>query len=427
MTDKVQCRRFVPRLGKRAASAAYGFVMILLTVVSATWPAQAQTFTVLYQFNGSDGSHPIAGLLLDGSGNLYGDTSVGGASTFGTVFKVNQTGDEVVLLSFDVNDGAFPSSSLIMDKDGSLYSTALEGPGGAGVLFKLSSSGKETILHNFEGGIGTKDPKVPESGLVMDGAGNLYGTTISGGDSSCATQGTSYCGTVFRLAKNRKLTVLHSFTGGADGAAPYGSLLMDKAGNLYGTTYVGGDLSCKLQGENGCGVVFKLDPSGKETVLHTFTGKADGAFPIGGGVSLVADAAGNLYGAAAYAGAFGGQCGIYGCGTVFKVDKNGKFSVLHTFSKDGTEGETPNGALALDPAGNVYGTTQTGGAFGNYGTIFKVSKTGKLTVLHSFNGGSDGANPFSGLIRDSAGNLYGTTYQQFTFFHQGGTVFKVTP
>jgi uncharacterized repeat protein (TIGR03803 family) len=256
----------------------------------------------------------------------------------------------------------------------------------------------------------------------MDNAGNLYGTTICGGASK-----NCYTGTVFELAKNGKLTVLHSFTGGSDGGAPMASLIMDNAGILYGTTFTGGDVSCKLQGYTGCGVVFKLDPSGKETVLHAFAGKADGAFPLGGGVSLVTDASGNFYGAAGYAGAFGGQCGIYGCGTVFKIDTNGNFTVVHTFSKDGLEGESPNGALAIDPAGNLYGTTQTGGAAGNYGTIFEVSSTGKFTVLHSLNGGTDGATPFAGLTRDSAGNLYGTAYQAFLRFERVGTVFKVAP
>ncbi len=425
MTRKTHYLRFTSRMILMAIKA--GLAVALLAMVVTSRSAQAQTFTVLYTFeNTPDGAYPVAPLVRDAEGTLYGTTFFGGTDTYGTVFKLDKDDNETVLLSFSGaiggSSGAFPSGNLIMDKEGNLYGTALEGKGGSGVVYKLTPSGKETILHNFEGGLGTKDPKVPESGLLMDNAGNLYGTTICGGASE-----NCYTGTVFKLAKNGKLTVLHSFTGGSDGGAPMASLIMDNAGNLYGTTFTGGDLKCNLQNEQGCGVVFKLDPSGKETVLHAFSGKADGAFPLGGGVSLVTDTPGNLYGAAGYAGAFGGQCGIYGCGTVFKIDANGKFTVLHTFSKDGTEGESPNGALAIDPAGNLYGTTQTGGAAGNYGTIFEVSSTGKFTVLHSLNGGTDGATPFAGLVRDSAGNLYGTAYQAFLRFERVGTVFKVAP
>jgi uncharacterized repeat protein (TIGR03803 family) len=371
MTRKTHYRRFASRMMFMATKAV--FAAILPVLVASSWSAQAQTFTVLHTFaNTPDGAFPVAPLIRDTAGTLYGTTFSGGTQTAGTVYKLDKDDTETVLFSFESTigqpTGAFPSGNLIMDKQGNLYGTALEGKGGSGVVYKLTPSGKETILHNFEGGIGTTDPKVPESGL-----------------------------------------------------------LMDNAGNLYGTTFTGGDVSCKLQGYIGCGVVFKFDPTGKETVLHAFSGKADGAFPLGGGASLVTDAAGNLYGAAGYAGAFGGQCGIYGCGIVFKIDTNGKFTVLHTFSKDGLEGESPNGALAIDPAGNLYGTTQTGGAAGNYGTIFEVSSTGKFTVLHSLNGGTDGATPFAGLIRDSAGNLYGTAYQAFLRFQRVGTVFEVTP
>jgi len=261
----------------------------------------------------------------------------------------------------------------------------------------------------------------------MDKSGNLYGTTVSGGISSCSHDGNPCCGTVFKLAPKGKLTILHSFTGGSDGGAPLATLIMDASGNLYGTTYVGGDLSCNLQGLNGCGVVFKLDPAGKLTVLHAFHGGKDGAFPLSGGAGVVVDAAGNLYGSAGYAGTFGGQCGIYGCGIIFKIDTIGKFTVLHSFSKSGNEGETPNAGLAIDSDGNLYGTAQTGGPNQLFGTIFKVSQTGKLTMLYNFTGFADGATPFAGLVRDSAGNLYGTTYQAYSLKYQDGAVFELTP
>ena len=196
----------------------------------------------------------------------------------------------------------------------------------------------------------------------------------------------------------------------------------DIDGNFYGTAFAGGDLNCTLLTTLGCGVVFKLDPTGKETVLHRFTGKSDGAGPAG---DLFMDGPCNLYGTATYGGEFGGQCGVlgedFGCGTIFKIDTAGRFSVLHSFNNDGTEGLNPNGGLVSDPAGNLYGTTQVSGSDAIGGTIFKVSKTGKLTVLFNFDGNEDGATPFAGVIRDSKGNLYGTTYQG------EGTVFELKP
>ncbi len=418
--------QFSSRIRLYAARVTHAFLIVVLTLVVMTRPAQAQTYTVLLTFDGTDGANPIANLALDDSGNLYGTTFGGGALTYGTVFKIDKAGQETVLHSFDGSDGAFPSTSLIMDAQGNLYGTALEGSKGSGVVYRLAPSGKETVLYFFIGGRFNEKPKVPETGLLMDKAGNLYGTTISGGISSCSAQGNPYCGTVFKLAKNGKLTLQHSFTGGSDGGAPYGGLIMDDAGNLYGTTYVGGNLNCNQQGEQGCGVVYKLDPSGAETVLHTFTGKADGAFPIGGGDGLVADAAGNLYGTAGYGGTFAAGCAVYGCGTIFKIDKSGKFTVLYTF-KGKSDGAQPNAGLIRDAAGNLYGTTQGGVPDSMYGNVFKLDTHGKLTVLHVLNGGTDGANPFGGLVRDAAGNLYGTAYQAFTFFNRVGTVFKIAP
>lgn len=422
MTNKLQVTGFVPTIGRGMGIARYGLAVLLFAVVGTIRPASGQTITLLHAFTGMpDGSYPIASLQRDAKGNLYGSTFQGGIDDFGTVFKIAKNGNETVLFSFNTGDGAFPSQPMIQDASGNFYGVALEGTGGSGVVFKLSPSGKETVLYSFQGGLFNKNPKDPQGGLLMDQAGNLYGTTISGGDSSCATQGNVYCGTVYKLAKNGKLTILHSFKGGPEGAAPSGSLLKDNAGNFYGTAFAGGDPNCTVLSA-GCGVVFKLDPAGKETVVHRFTGKADGAGPAG---SLFMDSAGNLYGAAGYGGEFGGQCGVvgqdFGCGTIFKIDTGGKFSVLHSFNNDGTEGLNPNGALVSDPEGNLYGTTQVSGSDGIGGTVFKVSKTGKLSVLFNFDNLQVGATPFSGVIRDSKGNLYGTTYQA------KGTVFKLTP
>lgn len=437
MTSSAQYWCWVSRIRLRAASATLPLVVILVLSVVATPSAQAQTFTVLYTFAGFDGANPAAPLVRDAAGNLYGTTYQGGSFNGGTVFKVDKARTETILLNFEDgiggSTGSTPSTPVIRDAFGNLYGVALEGPGGAGVVYKLTPSGKEKLIFAFQGCFQCSNPGVPESGLLMDKAGNLYGTTIEGGDSQCSVNGNAYCGTVFKLAKNGKLTVLYSFRGGSDGAAPFASLIMDKAGNLYGTTYVGGDLHCTLFNLPGCGVVFKLDPAGKETVLHAFTGGADGAFPGAGGAGLVEDAAGNLYGAAPSAGDL--TCfAPYGCGTIFKVDTSGKFKVLHTFKgglDGGPDGVGPNAGLILDPAGNLYGTTSQGGDLNKCplygcGVVYKLDKRGVLTVLHTLNGNTDGGTPAAGLVRDEAGNLYGTAYQFGPNFG-AGTVFKLTP
>jgi uncharacterized repeat protein (TIGR03803 family) len=214
-----------------------------------------------------------------------------------------------------------------------------------------------------------------------------------------------------RLGQAQTFTLLYSFTGEADGGGGvYSDLVRDGAGNLYGTTWGGG--SSKL------GVVFKLDTTGKETVLYSFAGGSDGANPHAG---LVRDTAGNLYGTTVYGGLNG--C-VGGCGTVFKVDTSGHETKIYEFI-GGTDGANPYSKLLRDGAGNLYGTTSGGGALG-FGAVFKLDTTGNETVLHSFAGGpGDGQYPVAGVIRDVAGNLYGTTPSGGTF--DFGTVFKLDP
>ena len=197
---------------------------------------------------------------------------------------------------------------------------------------------------------------------------------------------------------------LHTFTGG-DGYQPYAGLVRDSAGNLYGTTAGGGTY--------GAGVVFQLDATGAETVLYSFTGGADGATPV---ADVKRDSAGNLYGTTA-----GG--GTYGAGVVFQLDATGAYTVRYTFT-GGADGANPYARLVRDSAGNLYGTTVNGGAYG-YGVVFKLDTTGAETVLHSFTGGKDGANPYAGLLLDSASNLYGTTY--YGGAYGKGVAFKITP
>ena len=216
-------------------------------------------------------------------------------------------------------------------------------------------------------------------------------------------------------AQNGVLSVLYRFTGGADGDSPRATLLRDAAGNLYGTTYWGGDLNCNPP--QGCGTVFKLSPNGQHTVLHRFTNGPDGGFPTS---ALIQDASGNLYGTTTT----GGNAGSYG--TVFVMGWRGKFRVLHRFT-GGADGATPMAGLLWDPSGNLYGTTSAGGGAGA-GVVFKltlVNTVWKEQVLHTFSGGWDGGQPRAGLIRDAAGNLYGTTYNGGA--SMVGTVFKLDP
>jgi uncharacterized repeat protein (TIGR03803 family) len=282
--------------------------------------------------------------------------------------------------------------------------------GSAVVATRSAQAQTFSVLHAFAG---TPDGAFPYAGLIRDSAGNFYGTTTAGGGTGCGVG----CGTVFKLDASGKEKVLFSFTGGSGGERPYGSLIRN-GGNLYGTASFGGDLSCNAP--FGCGIVFKLDKTGKKKVLHRFTGGRDGAFPYAG---LIRDSAGNLYGTTE--GGLGN--GVSSYGTVFKLDETGKEKVLHRFT-GGTDGGYPLSRLIEDSAGSLYGTTFSGGDLncGNgvgCGVVFKLDKTGKEKVLYSFTGGVDGGQPYAGLVRDGAGNLYGTTYGIGTSFY--GTVFKL--
>lgn len=311
-------------------------------------------------------------------------------------------------------DGWSPFGGLIADASGNLYGTtqyggALYGDGfGYGTVYELLANGGEKVFYYFTG---TTDGANPTGALIADSAGNLYGTAETGGDPKCGVQ-SGGCGVVFKLTPQGTETVLYTFTGRGDGAYPAGGLIRDAAGNLYGTASQGGKThrSC-LQA--GCGVVFKLNPAGQETVLYTFTGPPDGETPLG---SLVQDAAGNLYGTTVQGGSRCPSRSAYGCGTVYKLDPTGHVTILHAFSQE-SDGGSPQSGLILDPAGNLYGTTTNGGAnlscrLGNTtgcGVVFKVDPSGNETVLYTFPGGAAGAVPFASLVRDPKGNLYGAT------------------
>jgi uncharacterized repeat protein (TIGR03803 family) len=417
MTNSRPDRRWISRIRLGAGRTTLTFVVGLVLGAVATQSAQAQTFTVLYNFAGGvDGKHPVAGLVWDGAGNLYGTTSAGGASDVGTVFKLSKTGKKTVLHNFTGrSDGAYPSAGLIRDASGNLYGTTyhggsstncFDGPHGCGTVFKVSATGKETVLYRFAGG--TTDGCYPEAGLLRDKAGNLYGTTLN-----CGASG---YGTVFKLDTTGSETLLHSFAGyPSDGAYPwYAGLLMDSKGNLYGVTEEGGGTKCE---GFGCGVVYRLGKTGTMTVLYSFTGgTTDGCYPSG---TPAMDKTGSLYGTT-----YG--CGSPGIGILWKVNNEGIETVLHKFGASHGQGAFPVGGVIVDAEGNLYGDT-TG--ISN-GTIYERKRGGRLTSLHIFDG-SDGQSPMGGLIRDAKGDLYGTAYAGGNSDHclgvGCGTIWKLTP
>lgn len=296
-----------------------------------------------------------------------------------------QTTGYVVLHAFKgTKDGNTPQADLLQDNAGNLFGTTRYGGGkgsdeGDGTIFKVAPNGTTTILHAFSGNDGSQ----PFAGVIADANGNLYGTTSMGGASND--------GVVFKLASDGTYTVLHSFTNSpSDGAGPWAGLLADSSGNLYGTTYEGG--------AHNAGTVFKLTPDGTETILHDFDG-SDGATPQ---ATLIADGAGNLYGTTAYNGA-------YNAGVVFRLAPNGAYKVLHAFGKKSFDGKYPFAGLVADGAGNLYCSTYGGGKNGQ-GAVVKIAPNGAETILYAFRSGSSGSNPFSDLVLDNAGNLYGTTY-----------------
>ena len=386
----------------KAANAA---TFLLLALIAPTM-APAQTYTVLYTIHGNQyAAGPLWGVLQDPEGNLYGTTSGGGETGLGTIFKINANGDESLIYNFKtIADGESPAS-LIRDTNGNFFGNTYYG-GNAfysfGTVYKLSSTGEETVLHTFEG---KADGAYPQSPLAQDAAGNLYGAAFSYGGANSA-------GTVFRITPDGRFSLLHTFAGGtADGCRPAAGLIF-VADVLYGTT-----AGC---GTYGYGTIFAISKTGEYVVLYNF-GKGDGDSPL---ALLMIDAQGNLYGTTG---------GNYGCGTVFKFSAVGQFTTLHTFSGGLSDGCDPTSGLVEDARGNLYGTTQFGGKLG-FGTVFKVTADGKESVLHNFGGGVKGGLPPAGLTEDAAGNLYGTTEYGGQLLcgsasdnYGCGVVFKITP
>lgn len=383
------------------------------------------TYSVLYNFcsqpDCADGDEPFASLIKDASGNFYGTTSMGGANTgcspyrCGTVFKLDSSGNYSVLYSFcaqaNCADGEQPYAGLFEDSSGNLYGTTQYGGTGlGGTVFKLDPGGHYSVLYNFCSQTNCADGGEPFAGLIEDASGNFYGTTNRGGATNPNCPYPSGCGTVFRLDRAGNETVLYSFCSQAncaDGYLPYAGLIEDASGNFYGTTFLGGS--------SGGGVIFKLDSAGNYTVVYTFCSQVnctDGYYPYAG---LIQDPSGNLYGTTYSGGNTNGGVGIGG-GTVFKLDKAGNYTVLHTFCTqlNCTDGGNSEASVIRDSSGNLYGTTTLGGPPGaSGGTIFKIDSAGNYSNLYIFCAQpecTDGYQPYASLIQDASGNLFGTTY-----------------
>jgi uncharacterized repeat protein (TIGR03803 family) len=394
---------------------------IVLSVTLLFTASTAQTFKVFYTFNFTDGSSPNGDLIRDSAGNFYGTTQFGGSSNRGLVYKLNSTGHQTILYIFTGgSDGGTPIGRLLRDSSGNLYGiTSLGGDPtcACGTVFKLAKNGSLKTLHKFKGGKdGAQNQGQSELGLVMIN-GDLYGSASFGGVSGC--DGSLGCGVLFKVTQSGKETVLHRFTGQADGAFPQ-DLTSDQAGNIYGAT--GGSY---MQGN--AGTLFKLDSTGKLTTLYTFPGGAAGNAPRW---HLLRSATGVFSGVTQ----FGGDttnCAISsaGCGVVFTVNASAKERVLHTFGKQASGGEEPSGGL-LDVSGDYYGATLYGGTVNSActfgcGVVYRLSSSGKYSVLYRFTGGTDGGLPSGRLTEDASGNLYGATDTGGN--GSNGVIYEITP
>lgn len=354
-------------------------------------------YKILHPFGRStgDGKNPSAD-LIDIKGTLYGTTANGGFYNGGTVFSITPSGKETVLYSFGAlpNDGYGPVAALL-DVNGTLYgTTSAGGIDNGGTVFKITPSGRETVLHSFTY-LGNGNPRA----ALVNVGGTLYGTTAG-------LEG-YWCGEAFSMTTSGKFTKLHTFGRGSDGCSPLARLL-DVNGALYGTTSMGGN-------EGARGTVFTISPTGKYRTLYNFgTNPNDGEYPAAALISVH----GTLYGTTTEGG--------YNSGTVFSITTDGSEKIVHRFAQSGSDGSGPAAALK-NVKGVLYGTTQAGGV-NNLGTIFKVTKSGRETVVHSFTRG-DGVNPVAGLIAVN-GTLYGTTYGKFPGRRPKrsfGNVFTLTP
>jgi uncharacterized repeat protein (TIGR03803 family) len=384
------------------------FLTFLLLCGVAAVSSSAQTFTTLHTFDITDGAFPYAALVQGLDGNFYGTTANGGRELCnvgcGTVFKITPDGTLTTLHEFVRTDGQNPQGGLVLASDGILYGTTSSGSQGLDTFFKITPGGTLTTLAQYGPGIGAV------STLIQANNGNLYGTT----------QGAINPGTVYGITPSGTATMQHNFCqikNCPDGANPAAPLVQGTNGFLYGTTEFGG-LDAGLCSEDGCGTIFEVGYAGSLSILHKFAGDSNGQFPQAG---LMQASDGNFYGSA-------GGGSNQGGGLVFKITPQGTFSVLYNFCAlaDCADGAGSNG-LVQATDGNFYGTSPSGGSDNctpRCGTVFQLTPTGVLTVLHTFDK-TDGGYPKAALVQGTDGNFYGVT-TGFAGQHLYGTVFKLS-
>lgn len=414
---------------------------LAFVVLSLALAAQAQTETLQFSFGDNSGGWGPETVWADGSGNFYGTGNVGSGMVYKLYMSSGVWKETAIHFFGGTADGWGPSASLIFDGQGNVYGSTLFGgkspncpsTGCSGVVFELSPTDtkawKVTVLHTFTGGASGQSPM----GLVFDSAGNIFGMTQTGGNMAGVCANDSGCGTVFRLSPKTgggwQFSTIHTFNG-SDGLLPQGNLLIDAAGNLYGSTSWGGNSKyCTEFDLGGCGTVFRLTPTGKGgygfSGLHHFSETNDGASPS---TQLVLDAAGNLYGG----NSLGGKSNPWGVVWELSPTTSGPwtFTALYNFTTT-TDGQSIDGGLTMDSAGNLYGTSPGGGTDSNCncGTIFKLSPGSSgwtIDLLHSFAGGlTDGIVPVGNLVVDSSGNVYGITGEGGAY--SGGAFYEITP
>jgi len=343
--------------------------------VPATRGQAEVTLTTLHAFTGqpTEGAYPHGSMVEGSDSNFYGTTGGGGTGNIGTIFRMTPSGMVTTLYSFTgAKDGMFPYAGLLLASDGNFYGTTMESfdsDATGGTVFRITPSGTFTLLYDFPGVSGGSSPF---AGLVQGDDGKLYGTTFSGSGAGSFFG----AGTVFQMdLAGGTPTILHSFSGGADGGNPYyGALAKGTDGNFYGTTYGGGMVNSNFP--QGTGTVFRITPAGTLTTLHTFTGGADGYGPEGG---LVLGSDGNFYGTTGFGDFFSTTASG---GTIFKITPDGVLTTLHSLSL--TEGSVPLASLIQGSDGNFYGTAETGGD--SDGTVFSITPGGPAAAVEPLPG-----------------------------------------
>ena len=425
-------------LGQSGKVALTALACALALTVFAASSALAQTFKTLYKFTPQDAaSGPSSAVIWDAAGNLYGTAvSSPGGDGNGAVFELSPTGQLSFLYPFPGQGGNGDSGAqpvgVVFGNDGSLYGMTFDGGyNGYGLIYKLTPDRQFTILHNFQGPPSDGVLPLGNAPLLLAPSGLFYGVTFEGGDGYCNSydfQG--YCGVAFQMDDSGNESLVYNFLASPDGYAPPGGLIQDAQGNLYGVTFGGGAYAGALCGGLGgnygenCGSVFKLSPNSgggwAETTIYSFKGGADGSTPTASPLTM--DGQGNIYGSAVFHA--NPHC-LGGCGTLFKIDTAGNFTVLHSFA-GGNDGDHPQSVVS-DAAGNLYVATEGGNPScqDGCGLVARLDTKGKYTVLHKFNG-KDGSALGGLQLNENTRILYGVAAEG-GLCSFCGTIFEITP